>query len=753
MTPKQAQRFLLKRLPHFILFGFVAAVYLFGGFTFLEDKVTDSRYRLATRPASGSLLLVTMDAASVRDLEVWPWPRSYYATALDRLLDAGAARVAFDVDFSSRSTPAADTALAEALERAEGRAVLPLFQQVTSDNGRARFVVTQPLERFRAHAALASINVRPAADGTVRRMWMTFDNKDHRYPSMAASLADLPYAPFNVFDIDYSIDPGTIPVMSFADVLAGRFDPTLVAGRQVLIGATAVELGDQLTAPVYSVLPGPVVQVLAYESLVLNRAIRHADPAVIVGMLFLVALLIGPLFQNWSWARGLGYGTGMVAAGYGVTFGIQYAVPFNVAFVPFAFLVFLSYGFSILKRVDRQALRIFVQSMTDLHRRQMMKSVVESTSDGIVIVNHEGRIEAVNPAAEAMFGADAGDAQGKQLSWLLPESGAGMPQSGTTEVTLQRADGTSIAAEVTINTLKLKASRHRLERRQEDRDKLILTLRDITARKETEEARKKALEEAVAANRAKSEFLAAMGHELRTPLNGIIGFSEVLDAGLYGEMNEKQVECVRDILQSGRRLLNTFNDILDIANIESGRVELREDEVDLVDIVERCGREFEDEAADCEIELRVVTDDGLPLVWADEQRMTQVVHHLVSNAIKFTNEGGHVTLMAGRDGGDVVVSVKDTGIGMAEEDIGKALAPFGQVDSRLSRTYEGTGLGLTLARKLTELHGGRIEIASKVGSGTTVRALLPESRVRPAAGRRSVAAPPEDVAAPSPPAA
>lgn len=753
MTPKQAQRFLTKRLPHFVLFGLVAAVYLFGGFAFLDDKVTDTRYRLASHDASGSLVLVMIDAASIRDLEVWPWPRDYHAVVLDRLLAAGATRVAFDIDFSSRSDPAADTALAEALERAEGRAVLPVFQQLTSEQGQSEFVVTLPHEEFRDHAALASINVRPASDGTVRRMWMTFESGDQRYPSMAASLADLPYVSFDSFDIDFSIDPETIPVLSFADVLAGRFDPAAVAGRQVLIGATAVELGDQLTAPVYSVLPGPVMQVLAYESLVLNRAIRHAGPAVIVGLLFLTAMLLGPLCHKWTWTQGLAAAAGMIALGYGITFAIQYFVPVNVAFVPFAFLIFLSYGYCMINRLDRQALRIFVQSVTDMHRRQMMKSVVESTSDGIVIVNHDGRIDAVNPAAEEMFGAAADEAKGQKLSWLLPSSDDGMPQNGTTEVTLQRADGSSIAAEVTINALKLKSSRHRLERRQEDRDKFILTLRDITARKEIEEARKKALDEAVAANRAKSEFLAAMGHELRTPLNGIIGFSEVLEANLYGDLNEKQTECVRDILQSGRRLLNTFNDILDVASIESGRVELREDDVDLVDIVESCSRTFEDQAADGEIELRVIADKDLPEVWADQQRLQQVVHHLVSNAIKFTNEGGNVTLMVNREGDEVVFSVKDTGIGMATDDIDKALAPFGQVDSRLSRKYEGNGLGLTLARKLTEMHDGRLEITSMEGRGTTVRVVLPKDRVRPAPEARPAPAQREDAAVPSPPAA
>ncbi len=753
MTPKSAQRHILKRLPHFVLFGLVAAVYLFGGFAFLDDKVTDSRYRLSSRDASGSLVLVVMDAASIRDLEVWPWPRNYYADVLDRLLAAGATRVAFDIDFSSRSNPDADATLADALARSDGRAVLPVFQQITSENGEAATVVTMPLGQLVTHAALASINVQPSADGTIREMWMTFQSDEHAFPSMAATLADLPYASFDSFDIDYSIDPGTIPALSFADVLAGRFDPSLIAGRQVLIGATAVELGDQLATPVYSVLPGPVVQVLAYESLVLNRAIRHAPPYVTLIVLFFAAIAFGPLFYKWSWAIGLAVGVGVCATAYGIAFLIQYLVPVNLPFVPLAFLVFLSYGFSILKRIDRQALRIFVQSMTDLHRRQLMKSVVDSTSDGIVIVNHEGKIDAINPAAEALFGAKSNEAQGQQLSWLLPNSDDGMPENGTTEVTLQRADGSTLSAEVNISRLKLKSSRHRLERRTEDRDKFVLTLRDITARKETEAARQKAMEEAIAANRAKSEFLAAMGHELRTPLNGIIGFSEVLDAGLYGELNEKQVECVRDILQSGRRLLGTFNDILDVAQIESGKVELREDEVDLVEIVESCGRSFEDRAADGEIELRTVTDNGLPYVWGDRQRLRQVVQHLVSNAVKFTNEGGQVTLMANREGGDVVFSVTDTGIGMTPEDVEKALAPFGQVDSRLARKYEGSGLGLTLARKLTEMHNGRLEIASKEGRGTKVRVVFPQDRLRPTPERRASTSPGTDATASPSPAA
>jgi signal transduction histidine kinase len=237
-----------------------------------------------------------------------------------------------------------------------------------------------------------------------------------------------------------------------------------------------------------------------------------------------------------------------------------------------------------------------------------------------------------------------------------------------------------------------------------------------------------ALEAAAAASKAKSLFLAAMSHELRTPLNAIIGFSEFLKlGGLTTE--ERSREYVDHILYSGRHLLAVINDILDISKCEAGSLKLKDEIVDLSGLITSCLEIMAPVAVKAEVNLLRIVEIA-PRVHADERRLRQILLNLFSNAIKFTPAGGEVrvSVSVGEDVDGVQIAVSDTGIGMREEDILRAFEPFEQIDSSLSRKYEGTGLGLPLAKKLAELHGGDILIASKPGMGTTATILLPASR-------------------------
>lgn len=230
-------------------------------------------------------------------------------------------------------------------------------------------------------------------------------------------------------------------------------------------------------------------------------------------------------------------------------------------------------------------------------------------------------------------------------------------------------------------------------------------------------------------SRAKSTFLANMSHELRTPLNAIIGFSEVIRDAMLEPVGERYRDYARDIHASGQHLLRVINDILDLAKIESGRVELDEEEVDIAVLVATCLPIVEQRVKATRIDLRTLVPSGL-LVWADELRLKQVILNLLSNAAKFTPPGGTVTVSAVHAvDGSIMITVTDTGIGMRPEDISVAMEAFQQVDGGLSRRDEGTGLGLPLARQLAELHGGGLTIESQIRKGTTVRVRLPAERV------------------------
>ncbi len=234
---------------------------------------------------------------------------------------------------------------------------------------------------------------------------------------------------------------------------------------------------------------------------------------------------------------------------------------------------------------------------------------------------------------------------------------------------------------------------------------------------------------AESANRAKSEFLANMSHELRTPLNAIIGFSEILQQEGLGPLGHASYrDYVRDVHESGVHLLKIINDILDLSKIEVGRLTLDEVPIDVGDTIESCLRIVRERAANAGLDLIVDFAPDLPTLNADERMVKQVLLNLLSNAIKFTPKGSvRVTAGVTPDDG-VYISVVDTGIGIAAEDIEKALMPFVQIDSTLQRKYDGTGLGLPLARSMTEHHGGSFEIKSTLGEGTSITVHFPPER-------------------------
>ena len=229
-----------------------------------------------------------------------------------------------------------------------------------------------------------------------------------------------------------------------------------------------------------------------------------------------------------------------------------------------------------------------------------------------------------------------------------------------------------------------------------------------------------------AASRHKSEFLANMSHELRTPLNGIIGFSEVLDDRMFGELNEKQGEYVRVILNSGRHLLSLINDILDLSKVEAGRMELELGTFNLRMALENALTLIRERATRHGLALGLTVDETLEDIVADERKLKQVLLNLLSNAVKFTPEGGRIDVRALPANGTVEVSVTDTGFGIAAEDQEAIFEEFRQVGNA-ARKREGTGLGLALARKFVELHGGRLWVKSEVGRGSTFTFTIPTS--------------------------
>ena len=339
-------------------------------------------------------------------------------------------------------------------------------------------------------------------------------------------------------------------------------------------------------------------------------------------------------------------------------------------------------------------------------------NALENSAEGVVLADASGHILIANSQVTAFFPTLAGS--------LAP----GAPFPEMLEGALAQPRG-----EMCVDGVRWL----HLSRSTTSDGGFVVIISDISALKERELALSAAKEQAETANRAKTEFLANMGHELRTPLNAVIGFSEIIAGEMVGPVGQPSYkEFANDIMRSGRHLLEMINDILDYAKCEGGRLEIVPEPVDAQSAMEQAVAFFAREAERGQLAMAVAPEaDGLWLM-ADPARLGRILQQLVSNAVKFTPAGGHITLSARRDGaGFVALSVADTGIGMRAEDIPVALSPFSQVDSSLSRRYEGTGMGLPLCKSIVELHGGRLEIASAPGKGTTVTVLLPEAARAP----------------------
>ncbi|MDP6624823.1 MAG: PAS domain S-box protein [Alphaproteobacteria bacterium] len=241
----------------------------------------------------------------------------------------------------------------------------------------------------------------------------------------------------------------------------------------------------------------------------------------------------------------------------------------------------------------------------------------------------------------------------------------------------------------------------------------------------------RAKEQAELANRAKSEFLANMSHELRTPLNAIMGFAQMMKQQTFGPVGDlRYEEYTAGIFESGEHLLSIISDILDLSRIEAGRAEIDEQSLNVIDEVEACMRFVRVRSDEANLDLKIEIPEGFPQLRADQRMIRQMLTNLLSNAVKFTPAGGRIAVRAIATNDERMnLIVADTGIGIAQEDISKALSSFVQIESTMNRRYEGTGLGLPLVKSLVELHDGELEIESEVGVGTSVSLSFPNERV------------------------
>lgn len=363
----------------------------------------------------------------------------------------------------------------------------------------------------------------------------------------------------------------------------------------------------------------------------------------------------------------------------------------------------------------------------------LLTSIFEVSEVGIVVTDFNGRIVRVNDSFIRTFGWSRDELINADIAGLVtPDERelakrnyeeyirSGVRSSG--EMKIIRKDGSIANALFTTATLELSQKR-RFQ---------VTTVMDITLRKQMEQSLRMAKDQADAANRAKSVFLANMSHELRTPMNAIIGFSEMMMKETFGELgHEKYKEYIGDVHSSAKHLLEIINEVLDMSKIEAGRIEIDEGEIDLANLIQSVVRMMDSRAFGNDVKLAKDIPDTLPNIQGDQRLIRQVLINLVTNAVKFSRSGTTVDVSAYMlDDGRLQIKVTDQGMGIPKEKIQQAMEPFGQVsDGAENANYQGTGLGLPLAKAMVDLHDGTLRLDSEINEGTTVYVNFPSYRI------------------------
>ncbi len=402
-----------------LVFAVVSAMYLGGLLNFAERHLIDLRYRLLQRDATGEIVVVKIDPVSLAEQGVWPWPRSRHAELLDRLFQAGAREVALDIDFSSRQDPVEDARFAAALNKYGDRVILAVFKQEDRHSSSNAISYTRPLPEFLTSVRIASLNVRPDPDGTIRMMQVADSWPDDFVPTLPTMLSRTSRGATESYNIDFGIRAQSVPQLSYADILRGNFERSRIAGKRVIVGATASELRDSAPVPVRQDMPGPLIQAIATESLLQQRDLASSPGAVVLLGIALIVVMGGTRFRAWNWRFGLAVTIAATFAILGIALLVQAYLPVILYVTPLIVAIGFTFIIGLTGRIEDQSVRLLAQGLALKHQDAFMRRVVNNTFDGLLTIDGMGSIRSFNPAAQRIFGIGADEMLGQNFATML----------------------------------------------------------------------------------------------------------------------------------------------------------------------------------------------------------------------------------------------------------------------------------------------------------------------------------------------
>lgn len=674
----------------------------------VDRALEDMRYGLAQHRASGDVLLIEVDSASLDRIGVWPWPRSTHAKLVDRLVQGGVSDIAFDIDFSQPSTPKEDAAFAAALERAGGSVILPAFRQPFSGNHGPVTVVTTPHPQFARHAWPALVNVQTDRNGLVRRIVAGAAESDLVGVSLVEVLGGRILRDQVTFKPDFSISAASLPRVSYIDVLDGTVDPSRLAGRIVIVGASAIELGDHFAVPAQGIVSGAALQAIGVESLRRNRVVTTAGLLVQLAGLAALGFLCFrfPVMQVWPTAR--------------------FAVPATMLLVEMIAYLVQSYGtivlrttawqlmlaaclvYALLKAFDRhkgRAAGAISRSRTDA---QLLHQVLQDGLDGIIIADRHGSIRKMNPAAFRLAGlAPDSVPDGTLLQDALPvalgsvlmpavrEAFASPSGRSRRDIELPRPGG--------VQYLEAAAASSQIGTERDDKV-VTLTLRDVTER------RRRDLELLAEARRTRESALlkSALLKQART------GLQEPLDAVLGGTSDDAPVGGqAAELALARHRFLATIDGVVNLLGLEANTLVLDESVTDPVELIDAAVDRLRSVGglSGCRIRTEAVSEDCF--IRCDKALMVDAIADLVGLAVE-------------RSGGDHVISLSAALLRNGCLEI--AIADGGS-ESAGRPSGDRPLLHGAMAKAYLEAHGAGFVDSDRSGESGTMLISVPRNRV------------------------